>query len=75
MIAGLPPLPGSEVFQMWLIGADGRAVSAGILATGQTGGTMLFDWQTGATRFGLSIEPTGGSASPTQVVGRFDIWT
>jgi hypothetical protein len=75
MIAGLPTLPRDEVFQMWLIGADGRAVLAGTLAHGQTGGTMLFDWQTGATQFGLSIEPPGGSASPTNVVGLVDLWT
>jgi anti-sigma factor RsiW len=75
MIAGLPPLPGSESFQMWLIDGNNRAVNVGILATGQTGGTMLFDWHSGAVKFGLSIEPKGGPAStPTDVVGLVDLF-
>jgi anti-sigma-K factor RskA len=75
MIAGLPALPGSESFQMWLIDANDRAVNVGTLASGQTGGTMLFDWQSGAVKFGLSIEPRGGSASvPTDVVGLVDLF-
>jgi anti-sigma-K factor RskA len=75
MIAGLPRLPGSESFQMWLIDANDRAVNVGTLASGQTGGTMLFDWQSGAVQFGLSIEPQGTAAStPTDVVGLVDLF-
>jgi hypothetical protein len=75
MIAGLPALPGSESFQMWLIDANDRAVNVGTLASGQTGGTMLFDWQSGAVKFGLSIEPHGGAAAmPTDVVGLVDLF-
>jgi anti-sigma factor RsiW len=75
MIAGLPTLPGTKSFQMWLIDSNDQAVNVGTLASGQTGGTMLFDWQSGAVKFGLSIEPGGGAASiPTDVVGLVDLF-
>lgn len=75
MIAGLPTLPDTKSFQMWLIDANDQAVNVGTLASGQTGGTMLFDWQSGAVKFGLSIEPQGRAAStPTDVVGLVDLF-
>jgi len=64
MLAGLPVPPGGEVYQMWLIGG-GKANSAVVLPVGVSGGTMLFDWVPGADTFGITIEPAGGSASPT----------
>jgi anti-sigma-K factor RskA len=64
MLAGLPDPPSGDIYQMWLI-ASGKATSAVILPTGVNGGTMLFNWVPGADTFGITIEPAGGSQSPT----------
>jgi anti-sigma-K factor RskA len=64
MLAGLPVPPRGEVYQMWLIDG-GNASSAVVLPVGVIGGTMLFEWEPGADAFGITIEPAGGSKSPT----------
>jgi len=65
MLAGLPNPPAGDTYQMWLITA-GKATSALVLDTGVIGGTMLFDWAPGVgTSFGITVEPAGGSDSPT----------
>jgi anti-sigma factor RsiW len=65
MLAGLPAPPSGEVYQMWLIGG-GNSTSAVVLQPGVSGGTMLFSWEPGFDRFGITIEPEGGSATPTR---------
>jgi anti-sigma-K factor RskA len=73
MLAGLPALPTGEVFQMWLMN-NAETVSAGVIPHGQTGGTLLFDWHPGSERFGLSVEPQGGSKSPSALLGQFNLF-
>lgn len=67
MVQSLPPLPTDKVYEMWFISAAG-AVPAG---------TMVNDTPTvpamailqgpmgGATHVGITVEPTGGSPTPT----------
>jgi anti-sigma-K factor RskA len=63
--SGLPSLPASEVYQLWLIGPV-KARSAGLLsqANGKTSpvlaaGVALDD------KVGVTVEPAGGTSSPT----------
>jgi len=73
MLAGLPELPTGKVFQLWLLQGS-NAYSAAVLANGQRGGTLLFDWRPGSDAFGLSVEPgPTGSTRPTEVLGTFSL--
>jgi len=69
----LPVLPGSKVYQVWLIGAKVKGVnhirSAGFLARTAAGGTTILvasGVRIGDT-VGITIEPAGGSKQPTTV--------
>jgi anti-sigma-K factor RskA len=70
MVRGLPPLPPGKVYQLWVVGADGQRMSAGVLTWTDKSGNgytlincpdKLSRWQS----FGLTEEPTGGSPAPT----------
>ena len=65
---GIPILPQNRTYQLWAITGDGQALSAGIFAPNRSGDV---EYPTtgnlgSAVRMGISIEPAGGSAKPTQ---------
>jgi len=64
MLAGLSRPPAGQTYQMWVL-TDGKATSAAVLPAGIEGGTLAFDWTPGATGFGITREPVGGSLAPT----------
>ncbi|SHN05127.1 anti-sigma factor [Actinacidiphila paucisporea] len=61
----LPRLPNDRVYQLWF-SRGGTMVSAGLLASGPTGGSLLLEGSTtGADAVGVTAEPHGGSRAPT----------
>lgn len=63
---GLPALPSSRVYQVWLIGPAGIR-SAGLLAQ-HAGGALaplVAAGVRGGDRVGITVEPAGGTAQPT----------
>ena len=73
VLEGLPQLPASQGYQLWLIDRQIAApVSAGVLPEAAGGGLRVqFSASVrvdAAERFAISVEPRGGSASPTRVV-------
>lgn len=65
-VAGMPAAPEGKVYQLWYIGVGG-ARSAGFLAAGDGGqGEAVLDGTlAGARQVGVTIEPAGGSPTPT----------
>jgi anti-sigma-K factor RskA len=63
MAADAPP-SGDRVFQLWTVRAN-AAVSEGVLAVGQSATVQVVDGLTGASDVGVTVEPAGGSATPT----------
>jgi len=64
--AGLPSLPHSKVYQLWLLGPPGTR-SAGLLPL-PTGGRTVPQLASGLARgdsVGVTVEPAGGSPQPT----------
>ncbi|WP_214103137.1 anti-sigma factor [Acrocarpospora catenulata] len=59
----LPALPAGRTYQMWLIGPGGTR-SAGLVDGGGVR-TATVPVSGGARRFGLTVEPAGGSEQPT----------
>lgn len=62
--AGLPELPGGSTYQLWLIGADGDARSAGLITEPEET-VMRSSQMAPGTTLGLTVEPAGGSEQPT----------
>ena len=63
--AGMPELPSDKGYELWLISADGAA-SAGMLSgTEADGMNMISGSMEGVTHFGITVEPSSGSDSPT----------
>jgi anti-sigma-K factor RskA len=64
--AGLPPLPRSKVYQLWLLGPP-RTRSAGLLPPPVAGRTvpLLAAGLASGDSFGVTVEPAGGTAQPT----------
>ncbi|MFG1966450.1 anti-sigma factor domain-containing protein [Nonomuraea sp. NPDC049028] len=64
--SGLPELPRSRVYELWLMGPDGIR-SAGLLDRRPDGVTtpMPAAAAKGDERIGLTVEPAGGSKQPT----------
>jgi hypothetical protein len=64
--SGLPELPRSRVYELWLMGRDGIR-AAGLLVQRPDGMTtpMLTSAARGDEHIGLTIEPAGGSSRPT----------
>jgi anti-sigma-K factor RskA len=63
--SGLRPLPGSRVYQLWIVGRTTR--SAGLIP-GPSGGRtapVLASGLTGGDKIGVTVEPAGGSTAPT----------
>lgn len=64
LLAGAPPAGSGKAYQMWRLGGA-QPESMGVLAEGQTDGTVIVTGVRGMTGFGLSVEPAGGrSAQP-----------
>ncbi|MCW4465274.1 anti-sigma factor [Glutamicibacter sp. MNS18] len=63
--AGMPELPSNMGYELWLISADGAA-SAGMLGGTEADGVkMISGSMEGVTHFGITVEPSTGSDSPT----------
>jgi anti-sigma-K factor RskA len=64
--AGLPPLPSSEVYELWLIGPV-QARRAGLLSAASNGKTspVLASGLQPDDKVGVTVEPAGGTSSPT----------
>jgi anti-sigma-K factor RskA len=64
---GMPALPAGKTYQLWMLPAKGKAVSAGVFQTDAAGNVAYQTTGdlTGFDRMGISIEPAGGSAQPT----------
>lgn len=66
-VEGLPPAPSGKAYQLWYVGADGVARSAGLMTADARGrGSMLLQGDPGkAAAVGMTVEPAGGSPRPT----------
>jgi len=64
--AGLPPLTGGKVYQLWLIGPP-RVRSAGLLPLPSAGETapVLASGLVAGDKLGMTVEPAGGTSQPT----------
>lgn len=64
--AGLPALPASEVYELWLIGPP-RVRPAGLLPGPSAGKTapVLASGLAAGDKVGLTVEPAGGTSMPT----------
>lgn len=60
----LPQLPPDRAYQLWVISPDGVR-SVGVLETRNGSATALVSGLTPEDRLGMSVEPAGGSATPT----------
>ena len=62
----VPPPPAGKVYQMWLIPKDGSApVSQGLMDAEALSKPAVVKGISTAAALGITVEPTGGSASPT----------
>lgn len=62
--ASLTPLPGAKVYELWLERPNGTMLAAGFL--GGSGSTVVLDGDAAsAVGAGVTVEPAGGSATPT----------
>jgi len=62
------PAPPDKSYQLWLVPADGKPISAGILAPATGAGSEMFvsvPRGTQAKAFAVTEEPAGGSPQPT----------
>jgi anti-sigma-K factor RskA len=64
---GMPALPPSKVYQLWVLGPEGSAISAGLLTAGAGAGTspVLASGLYPGDRVGVTVEPAGGTTRPT----------
>jgi len=61
----LPVLPEDQVYELWLQNPAGEFVPAGLLPRSTTQKFLLLGDAGDATGAGITIEPAGGSPSPT----------
>jgi len=66
-VTGLPPAPDGKTYQLWYVGPDHVARSAGLLDADAEGhGSLLLQGDANAAAaVGMTVEPAGGSAQPT----------
>ncbi|PKW27646.1 anti-sigma factor [Phycicoccus duodecadis] len=66
-VTGMPPAPDGRTYQLWYVGSNEVARSAGFITPGGDGRAeaVLAGSLTGATAVGVTVEPTGGSPAPT----------
>lgn len=67
-VNGLPPAPVGKAYQLWYL-VDGRPIPGGVFITGP-GGRAQMRWQIpseaqNATAYAVTLEPSGGSRTPT----------
>ncbi len=64
--SGLPALPSSKVYELWLIGPSGTR-PAGLLPPPSSGKTapVLASGVRAGDKVGMTVEPAGGTSSPT----------
>jgi anti-sigma-K factor RskA len=60
----LPTPPDGKVYQLWVIKGT-SPTSVGVMAAGQSSGAAVVDSVSGADSIGVTLEPTGGSPTPT----------
>ncbi|CAN5499015.1 anti-sigma factor [soil metagenome] len=74
-VAYLPDPPADRQYQLWAI-VDGAPVDAGVFSPDQEQGLLKMKNINNASAFAVTLEPTGGSASPTMdamyVIGNVD---
>lgn len=65
-VDGMPPLPETNDYELWFIGADGPR-SAGVIAMNDAGdgSQQLVGEMAAGESIGITIEPAGGSPQPT----------
>ncbi|MBR7835608.1 anti-sigma factor [Actinospica durhamensis] len=63
---GLSGAPAGKTYQLWLMAPDGAARSVGLLQATQAQ-PILVQGLAGQSQVGMTIEPAGGSTSPTSV--------
>jgi anti-sigma-K factor RskA len=65
--SGMPVLPASKVYQLWVMGPHGTVTSAGLLARTANGSTVpvLASGVVRGDQVGVTVEPAGGTAKPT----------
>jgi anti-sigma-K factor RskA len=73
MASNLNPLPENKIYQLWLLPADGSApMSAGWFKPDGRGNGMMFHKMASAginaKGFAVTIEPPGGSQTPTMPI-------
>jgi anti-sigma-K factor RskA len=63
----LPALPGTRVYQLWVMTSSGAAKSAGLLTVTSSGSTApaLAGGVLPGDRLGITVEPAGGTPQPT----------
>jgi anti-sigma-K factor RskA len=63
----LPALPGTRVYQLWVMTSSGAAESAGLLTVTSSGSTApaLASGVLPGDRLGITVEPAGGTPQPT----------
>jgi RNA polymerase sigma factor (sigma-70 family) len=61
---GMRSLPSAQTYQLWVIGPDG-ARSAGLLSGAGRAGPVLASGVELGDRIGITVEPAGGTSSPT----------
>jgi anti-sigma-K factor RskA len=71
VLKDMPALGPEKVYQLWMIGPSG-ARSPGALDVGQTAGAQVLEIGN-AAQFGVSVEPKGGSKTPTAVLATIAI--
>ena len=66
-VKGLPPAPEGKTYQLWYVGNDQVARSAGLLTADAEGnGSMVLQGDpNAAAAVGMTVEPAGGSTRPT----------
>lgn len=66
-VTGLPPAPGGKTYQLWYVGPDAAARSAGLLTADADGhGSLLLQGDANvAAAVAMTVEPSGGSRQPT----------
>jgi anti-sigma-K factor RskA len=66
-------LNANQALQLWTIEGTGPAVSAGALAAGANSATQVIDVRPGTDVVAVSLEPAGGSATPTTVLAQVSL--
>ena len=61
---GMPPAPSGHVYQVWFQNSAGSMISAGLMPAGKDQMLLAGDART-AQAVGVTVEPEGGSESPT----------